>query len=129
MDSFLTCRQRRMSVMGKFPLIKCWELFIGFMSICEEKVCGRGFNIRGEEGDGRGGGGGRRRVYVAVSFFLKNMLHPLPTNRLPAHIGLAHVQKSTAHSGKIEKRTEEKERATTVCASALRRIKEGDLAS
>jgi hypothetical protein len=39
--------------MGKFPLIECWELFIGFMSICEEKICGRGFNIRGEEGDGR----------------------------------------------------------------------------
>jgi hypothetical protein len=48
-----------MSSMGKFPLIECWELSIGFMNICDKKVCGRGFNIRGEEGDGRGGEGRR----------------------------------------------------------------------
>jgi hypothetical protein len=48
------------------------------------------------------------------------MLHPFSRNRLPAHIGLAHVQKSTAHSRKIEKRREEKERATTVCATGRR---------
>jgi hypothetical protein len=58
MGSFLTWRWR-MSSMGKFPLIECWELSIGFMNICDKKVCGRGFNIRGEEGDSRGGEGRR----------------------------------------------------------------------
>jgi hypothetical protein len=58
-----------MSSVGKFSLVKCWELSEGFMSICEEEVCGRGLDIHGVEGDGRGGEGKKNRVFVAASSF------------------------------------------------------------